>query len=115
MWRNDRDYTWVQNLPRSQLAIELLVIDSACLSIDENADLAKQAIASRGLTNLEPYWSASDGSRGWESPAAKAYGISGVPATVLVDREGRILWRGHPLENLGGQDLAARLEAAFKK
>ena len=84
--------------------------------IDESADLAsKRCRGSRLAHQPRPYWSGSDGSRGWESPAAKAYGVSGVPATVLIDREGRVLWRGHPLENLGGQDLAARLEAALKK
>ena len=33
---------------------------------------------------------------GFQSGVSSAYGISGVPTTLIIDREGKIVWRGHP-------------------
>ena len=45
---------------------------------------------------------------GWTSSGGAAYGITSVPSTVLVDREGRIIAR-----NLRGVDLANKLREIF--
>ena len=46
--------------------------------------------------------------RGWSSAAGKLYGISSIPATVLLDREGRVLAR-----NLRGAQLENKLKEIF--
>ena len=85
------------------------------VSIDDTTDLVKQHVAIRGWTNLEYYWSGDDGVGGWESPAPRAFGIDGVPTSLIIDRDGKILWRGHPSDNSDGKDLEGRIEAAIEK
>lgn len=46
---------------------------------------------------------------GWTSSGGKTYGITSVPATVLVDREGKIVAR-----NLRGGDLERALDQLFQ-
>ena len=46
----------------------------------------------------------------WTSTAGKAYGISSVPSTVLIDRDGKIIAR-----NLRGSDLERKLEEVLGK
>ena len=74
------------------------------VSLDNNRDAWLRAIEADGLV-----WSnhVSD-LRGWSSAAGRLYGISSIPATVLVDREGRVLAR-----NLRGQQLEQKLKEIF--
>ena len=46
----------------------------------------------------------------WSSEAGKLYGISSIPATVLVDRDGKVLAR-----NLRGAQLEQKLQEIFGK
>ena len=46
--------------------------------------------------------------RGWSSAGGKLYGISSIPATVLIDRDGVILAR-----NLRGGELEQKLKEIF--
>jgi hypothetical protein len=46
--------------------------------------------------------------------AVKAFVISGVPTAVLIGRDGRILWRGHPMEKSEGAELTQRIDEALK-
>ncbi len=39
--------------------------------------------------------------------------FNGVPHAVLIGREGKVLWVGHPLSN-DGKDLASHIEEALK-
>lgn len=48
--------------------------------------------------------------KGWTSSGGKTYGISSIPATVLVGPDGTILAR-----NLRGNELAAKLAEIFEK
>ena len=74
------------------------------VSLDNDHDKWTQAIRTDGL--LWPNH-VSD-LRGWGSAAGKTYGISSIPATVLVDREGNVLAR-----NLRGSQLEAKLIEIF--
>jgi hypothetical protein len=49
----------------------------------------------------------------WDSPAARAFAINSVPTSLIVGTDGRILWRGHPLDGQGDKDLAARIALAL--
>jgi hypothetical protein len=51
----------------------------------------------------------------FDAPAARAFVVWGVPHALLIGPDGRILWRGHPLNNAGGQNLQSRIEAELKK
>ena len=47
--------------------------------------------------------------------AYAAFVVSGVPEAILIGRDGRILWRGHPADNSAGQDLRSRIETALAR
>ena len=76
------------------------------VSLDNNKDRWKDAIAKDGLV-----WPnhVSD-LKGWSSAAAKLYGVSSIPSTFLVDKDGRIIAKG-----LRGEQLTAVLEQIFGK
>ena len=74
------------------------------VSLDNNRDAWLKAIEDDHLT-----WPnhVSD-LRGWSSAAGRLYGIQSIPATVLIDRNGKVLAR-----NLRGQDLENKLKEIF--
>ena len=41
------------------------------------------------------------------SPTSEAYGVTGIPHAVVIGRDGKVLWEGHPMDN--------GFEAAVKK
>jgi hypothetical protein len=63
------------------------------LSIDDTLDIVRQHVNKRGWTNTFNVW-ASDG--GWRSAPAKAFRVSGVPTTYIIDAQGKIVRAGHP-------------------
>ncbi len=76
------------------------------VSLDENKDAWLGAIAADGLV-----WPnhVSDLSR-WDSPVVQAYKIKGIPHTVLIDPEGKIIDIG-----LRGAKLEQKLNEIFSK
>ena len=44
----------------------------------------------------------------WSSEAAKLYGVSSIPSTVLIDKEGRVI-----AKNLRGRDLELKMKEIF--
>ncbi len=85
------------------------------VSIDDQAEMAKQHLIDRGWSHLQTYWSASEGKTGFESPAARAFVVEGIPTAFLIGPDGRIVWRGHPLSFEGGQNaLDDQIEEALK-
>ncbi len=45
----------------------------------------------------------------WQSVAAQSYGVNGIPATFLLDKEGRVI-----AKNLRGEELEKKLEEVLK-
>ena len=78
--------------------------DIYSVSLDKTRDKWLEAIQRDGLE-----WDnhVSD-LNGWTSTGGATYGITSIPATVLVDREGRVIAR-----NLRGPDLAKKLQEIF--
>ena len=74
------------------------------VSLDQQRDKWIEAIRNDGLV-----WPnhVSD-LRGWSSAGGRLYGIMSIPATVLVDRDGRVLAR-----NLRGAQLEEKLKEIF--
>ena len=73
------------------------------VSLDRDMASWKKAIAQDGL----PWHHISD-LRGWQSQHAQLYSINSIPATVLVDKQGKIIAR-----NLRGEELGAKLRELF--
>jgi thiol-disulfide isomerase/thioredoxin len=74
------------------------------VSLDQNKDQWLAAVKKDNLT-----WPnhVSD-LKGWSNEAAKQYKVTGIPFTVLVDKEGKIINK-----NLRGPELEKTLESIF--
>ena len=84
------------------------------ISIDSEKARVQSHVRQREWTGLEHFWSGGSKGSDFEGPAARAFVVQGVPEAVLIDRAGRILWRGHPLDQTDGKDLKSRIEHALK-
>ncbi|MCX7717136.1 MAG: TlpA family protein disulfide reductase [Candidatus Sumerlaeaceae bacterium] len=66
-------------------------------SIDDNKATVQKHVKKKGWESVRQMWCAvPDGSGGWEAPQVRTYGVRGVPTALLIDQQGRIVWRGHP-------------------
>ncbi len=84
------------------------------LSIDDTPELIVSHVAQRGWTNLTHFWAGGEGDDvGWKAPPVKLFLIHGVPTTFIIDRDGKIVWRGHPADESNGQTLESRIEKAL--
>ncbi|BDD11216.1 thiol:disulfide interchange protein [Fulvitalea axinellae] len=70
------------------------------VSLDENKDKWLKAIEDDGLE-----WQHVSDLKGWGNAAAKQYGVKGIPHTVLIDAEGKIV-----AKNLHGEELQKKIE-----
>jgi hypothetical protein len=78
------------------------------LSIDDTLDAVRRHVDQRGWTNTFNVW-AGDG--GWRSAPARAFHVSGVPTTYIVDAGGKVIVAGHP----AALNIADQVDAALKK
>jgi thiol-disulfide isomerase/thioredoxin len=85
------------------------------VSIDDDADLLKKYVQQRNLGKLSHCWSGAEDFTGFKSQAARAFVVNGVPEALLIDAQGRILWRGNPMDSRDGQTLKSRIDAAIAK
>lgn len=83
------------------------------VSIDNESAVVAPHLASRGWENLESYWTGAEDQIGWQAPALRAFGVSGVPTSFLIGPDGVILWRGHPMSDENGLTLEGRVDAAL--
>lgn len=75
------------------------------VSLDDDKDKWIKAIDADGLI-----WNHGSDLKGWESQAAKLYGVDAIPFTLLLDKEGKIIGkglRGEELENKIAEVLAS--------
>lgn len=73
------------------------------VSFDSKADEWKNAVNQMGMN-----WPQMSDLKGWESEGAKIYGITTIPANILVDPEGKIIG-----VDMRGGALGARLLAVY--
>lgn len=74
------------------------------VSFDQDRDKWLKAIQADGLT-----WTHVSDLKGWESAAGQTYSIKSIPASVLLDPQGRIIGK-----NLRGEALEATLASVLK-
>lgn len=70
------------------------------VSLDTKKDRWLGAIAKDGLT-----WNHVSDLKGWSSAPAKMYGVRGIPFTILLDKDGKVI-----AKNLRGPALEAKLK-----
>jgi thiol-disulfide isomerase/thioredoxin len=85
------------------------------LSIDERPEDVSLHVAQRGWDQLTNYWSGASHATGWNAPVVRALVIGGVPDMLIIDREGRIRWRGQPGDPLHPVDVEALIKEALKQ
>lgn len=73
------------------------------VSLDRSKDAWTNAISQDGLT-----WNHVSDLKYWQSEAAQTYGVSGIPFTVLIDKDGKIIGT-----NLRGATLENKLKSIF--
>ena len=74
------------------------------VSFDSKGAAWQKAVKDLGMT-----WPQMSDLKGWESAGAKAYGITSIPASVLLDGEGKIVGM-----NLRDEALGAKLAEIYK-
>ncbi len=74
------------------------------VSLDKDKGAWEEAIKKDGIT-----WPQVSDLKYWDSEAAKMYGVQGIPYTLLLDKEGKII-----AKNLRGEELEAKLAELFK-
>jgi RNA polymerase sigma factor (sigma-70 family) len=85
------------------------------VSIDANRERVRSHVAQRGWDRLEHHWAGKGSGADWDAPVARAFVVNGVPEAILIGRDGRILWRGHPAGESAGQDLRSRIDTALAR
>jgi peroxiredoxin len=78
--------------------------DIYSVSLDEQRDSWLKAIEKDGMI-----WHHVSDLQFWNSAAATAYGVQAIPATFLLDKEGKII-----AKNLRGEELEKKLEEILK-
>ena len=73
------------------------------VSLDRTKGKWIKAIEKDGLT-----WTHISDLKGWKNAVAKQYGVSSIPHTILLDKDGKILAR-----KIRGRNLAIKLEEIF--
>ena len=74
------------------------------ISLDKDGDYWKEAVAELGMT-----WIQLSDLNYWNCSGAKLYAVRAVPATILIDPQGKIIAR-----DLRGEELIAKLAELFK-
>jgi len=74
------------------------------ISLDNKAEAWKSALTSMGMT-----WKQLSDLKGWNSLGADLYSIHSIPATVLIDPQGKIIAR-----NLRGEEMLSKFAEIFK-
>ncbi|MHC4582042.1 MAG: TlpA family protein disulfide reductase, partial [Planctomycetota bacterium] len=74
-------------------------VEVLAVSIDDSNDVAYPYAKRRQWTDVRHLWTGASDRRGFDSPAAKKFGVSGIPTAILIDADGEIIWRGHPRDH----------------
>jgi thiol-disulfide isomerase/thioredoxin len=84
------------------------------ISTDRDPEVAHEHVASRGWNALRNFAGSRRDKNAYFSDAETAYVVFGIPHAVLVDRSGKILWRGNPADTTAGKSVEDRIQALLK-
>jgi thiol-disulfide isomerase/thioredoxin len=65
---------------------------------DENSDVVKKFVTKMG--DKMDYAVAIDDERATSDGYMKEFGVGGIPHAFIVDKHGRIVWHGHPMDDM---------------
>lgn len=74
------------------------------ISLDSDVQAMRRVAQEKGFN-----WPQMCDAQGWQSLAAKEWGVTGIPQTFILDPDGTVVWQGFP------SDLDAALAKAFEK
>lgn len=80
------------------------------LCLDRDPNVISTHINSRGWTNLRHYRSERPNGE-YFTDAQRAFAVMSYPTAFLIDRDGKIVWRGHPAE----QDVVTQVQNMDRK
>lgn len=80
------------------------------VSIDNDRGALRKEVRARGLESIQHLWSPENKSDS-AADAQSVYSVSAVPTAFLIDRDGRIVWRGQPGTDF---DIEKRIEESVK-
>jgi hypothetical protein len=63
----------------------------------------------KAIDQLKLPWPHMSDLKGWECEGAKLYNVRGIPANILIDKDGKII-----AKNLRGEDLYNKLAELIK-
>jgi hypothetical protein len=86
------------------------------VSIARSRKEAKLKVLTYRWRNLEHYWVSTNGTKDFEAVAIREFGITDdVPEAILIGPDGRIRWRGHPLEKFSGKSIESLISDALRE
>ena len=94
----------VPNLRKAYEKYKSKGFDIYSVSLDIQKDKWEKAIEKHRMT-----WNHVSDLKGWESPLVQTYGIKGIPFTVLLDKDGKII-----AKMLRGDEIIKILDQIFK-
>jgi hypothetical protein len=65
--------------------------------------------------NLDHYWVSTNGPKDFEAAAIREFGITDGPEAIIIGPDGRIRWRGHPLEKISGTSIESLVNDALRE
>jgi thiol-disulfide isomerase/thioredoxin len=80
------------------------------LCLDRDPNVISTHINTRGWTNLRHYRSERSNDE-YFTDAQRAFAVMSYPTAFLIDRDGKIVWRGHPAE----QDVVTQVQNMERK
>ncbi|MBX9787966.1 MAG: TlpA family protein disulfide reductase [Pirellulales bacterium] len=85
------------------------------LSVDDRADQVPPYASGHSLRHLDFYWAPRGDDARQLSAAERAFVVLGIPKSLVIDRQGRILWRGHPeRDHQNGKTMEDLIDAAVR-
>jgi len=80
------------------------------LSTDKTLAPVTKHLAARGWDTMPQYWAAREKGE-YFSDAVQIYVVHAIPHAILIDSDGKIAWRGHPMFAKDGEDLSTRISS----
>jgi hypothetical protein len=90
-----------------------VVILPICIALSRKE--AKIPVLIHRWKNLDHYWVSTNGPKDFEAAAIREFGITDVPEAILIGPDGRIRWRGHPLEKFSGKSIESLINDALRE